>query len=35
MANDGAGIVWGRDLDAALANAGDRLVLLDFSAAPL
>jgi hypothetical protein len=35
MADERAGIAWRRDLDAALAEAGDRLVLLDFSAAPL
>ena len=28
-------IHWGRDLDAAQQAAGDKLVLLDFSAAPM
>jgi hypothetical protein len=28
-------ISWGRDFDAALRTAGDKLVLLDFSAAPM
>ena len=28
-------IRWNRDFDAALASAGDKLVLLDFSAAPM
>jgi hypothetical protein len=28
-------ISWGSDLDAALASAGNKLVLLDFSAAPM
>jgi hypothetical protein len=28
-------IPWQHDLDAALASAGDKLVLLDFSAAPM
>jgi hypothetical protein len=28
-------IKWRHDFDAALAEAGDRLVLLDFSAAPM
>lgn len=28
-------ISWARDFDAALASAGDKLVLLDFSAAPM
>jgi hypothetical protein len=28
-------IPWGRDFDAALTSAGDKLVLLDFSAAPM
>ena len=28
-------ISWGRDLDAALKEAPDKLVLLDFSAAPM
>jgi hypothetical protein len=28
-------IQWGHDFDAALRSAGDRLVLLDFSAAPM
>jgi len=28
-------ITWTTDLDAALATAGDKLVLLDFSAAPM
>ena len=28
-------INWGRDFDTALASAKDKLVLLDFSAAPL
>jgi hypothetical protein len=28
-------ISWGRDFDAALHAAGDKLVLLDFSAAPM
>ena len=28
-------IQWGRDFDAALESAGDKLVLLDFSAAPM
>jgi hypothetical protein len=28
-------IPWTQDLDAALASAGNRLVLLDFSAAPM
>jgi hypothetical protein len=32
MAND---ISWQHDFDAALASAGDKLVLLDFSAAPM
>lgn len=32
MANE---IKWGRDFDAALAAAKDKLVLLDFSAAPM
>jgi hypothetical protein len=32
MANE---ISWTHDLDAALAAAGDKLVLLDFSAAPM
>jgi len=30
-----AEITWGRDFDAALASAKDKLVLLDFSAAPM
>jgi hypothetical protein len=30
-----AEIPWRHDFDQALAQAGDRLVLLDFSAAPL
>ena len=30
-----AEITWGRDLDEALKSAGDKLVLLDFSAAPM
>ena len=30
-----AEISWGRDLDAALKQAGEKLVLLDFSAAPM
>jgi hypothetical protein len=32
MANE---INWKRDYDAALREAGDKLVLLDFSAAPM
>jgi hypothetical protein len=32
MANE---ITWGRDFDAALSSAKDKLVLLDFSAAPM
>jgi hypothetical protein len=28
-------ISWGRDLDSAVKAAGDKLVLLDFSAAPM
>jgi len=32
MAND---ITWGRDFDAALSSAKDKLVLLDFTAAPM
>jgi hypothetical protein len=32
MANE---IPWNTDFDAALASAGDKLVLLDFSAAPM
>jgi hypothetical protein len=32
MANQ---IQWGRDFEAALASAKDKLVLLDFSAAPM
>jgi hypothetical protein len=28
-------IQWGSDFDRALASAGDKLVLLDFSAAPM
>jgi hypothetical protein len=32
MAND---IHWTTDFDAALASTGDKLVLLDFSAAPM
>ena len=28
-------ITWGQDLDAALKGATDKLVLLDFSAAPM
>jgi len=28
-------IRWGSDFDNALASAGDKLVLLDFSAAPM
>jgi hypothetical protein len=32
MAND---ITWGRDFDAALKAAKDKLVLIDFSAAPM
>jgi hypothetical protein len=28
-------IQWGHDFDAALASAKDKLVLLDFSAAPM
>jgi hypothetical protein len=28
-------IQWGHDFDAALKSAGDKLVLLDFSAAPM
>ena len=28
-------ITWGSDLDAALKASGDKLVLLDFSAAPM
>jgi hypothetical protein len=32
MAN---GITWGRDFDAALTSANDKLVLIDFSAAPM
>ena len=32
MANE---ISWGRDFDSALASAKDKLVLLDFSAAPM
>jgi hypothetical protein len=28
-------IAWGHDLDAALASSGGKLVLLDFSAAPM
>lgn len=28
-------IKWGHDFDAALQSAGDKLVLLDFSAAPM
>jgi hypothetical protein len=32
MASD---IRWGRDFDAALKSAKDKLVLLDFSAAPM
>jgi hypothetical protein len=31
----GADITWGRDLNAALKGAGGKLVLLDFSAAPM
>ena len=31
----GQQIQWGRDFDAALASARDKLVLLDFSAAPM
>jgi hypothetical protein len=30
-----AEITWGRDFDAALPSAKDKLVLLDFSAAPM
>jgi hypothetical protein len=30
-----ADIPWGRDLDAAVKGAGGKLVLLDFSAAPM
>jgi len=30
-----AEITWGTDLDAALKSAQDKLVLLDFSAAPM
>jgi hypothetical protein len=28
-------ISWSRDLDAALSTAGNKLILLDFSAAPM
>ena len=28
-------IRWGTDLDTALRSAGDKLILLDFSAAPM
>ena len=30
-----AEISWGKDLNAVLHSAGDKLVLLDFSAAPM
>ena len=32
MANE---LTWGHDFDAALASAKDKLVLVDFSAAPM